>query len=131
MIGSAVENSLSSIRQGGRSALLPEQISSSFDNEGSSRLVSCCKSSCTSLPATWAAIKSWANSFLFLFHFFFFVFTRVWDEIVFPNKNIDSLFFLIAASISFELVTNPSFMNWLSCSLAMLWISLMDFKIGV
>lgn len=74
LIGYVVEKFLSSLRQGSRSALLPERISPFFVNTGDSRLVSCSKSSCTSTLLTWAAINSWANSFLSLFNSFFLCF---------------------------------------------------------
>lgn len=74
LIGYVVGKFLSSLRQGSRSALLPERISPFFVNTGDSRLVSCSKSSCTSTLLTWAAINSWANSFLSLFNSFFLCF---------------------------------------------------------
>lgn len=107
LIGYVVEKFLSSLRQGSRSALLPERISPFFVNTGDSRLVSCSKSSCTSIILTWAAINSWANSFLSLFNSFFSLFLLFcWDKILFLDGNNDRLFFLIGPSLSFALVTN-------------------------
>ena len=93
LIGSIAGNSLLSLGQGSRSVLLPEWISPSFDYKEGCHLVSCWKNSSTSPRLTWAAINSWANSFLSLFNSFF-DFTIVLRRDWFPDKNSDSLVFV-------------------------------------
>lgn len=113
LTGSVAGNSLPSLGQGSRSALLPEQISPSFDYKEGCHLVSCWKNSSTSTPLTWAAINSWANSFLSLFNSFF-DFTIVLRRDWFPDEN-----------------NSLSFVNWcIYISLnSLLWIPLIDFTI--